>query len=70
MKHVEEGLQLVRKLGKRIEEGKILNTMGLIALEQKEPASAKFYFEQALSIARETFNRGLETKSLNSYNFV
>jgi tetratricopeptide (TPR) repeat protein len=40
--------------------------MGLIALEQKEPANAQVYFEQALSIARETSNRGLETKSLNN----
>jgi tetratricopeptide (TPR) repeat protein len=40
--------------------------MGLIALEQKEPANAQAYFEQALSIARETSNRGLETKSLNN----
>jgi len=66
MQQAEEGIQLVRHLGRRIEEGKILNTMGLIALEQKEPASAKVYFEQALSISRETSNRGLETKSLNN----
>jgi tetratricopeptide (TPR) repeat protein len=66
MQHVEDGLQIVRRLGRRLEEGKILNSMGLIALEQKEPANAKVYFEQALSIARETSNRGLETKSLNN----
>jgi tetratricopeptide (TPR) repeat protein len=66
MQQAEEGLSLVRRIGRRIEEGKILNTLGLIALEQKEPASAQAYFEQALSIARETFNRGLETKSLNN----
>lgn len=66
MQHAEEGLQIVRRLGGRVEEGKILNSMGLIALEQKEPASARAYFEQALSIARETSNRGLETKSLNN----
>ena len=66
MQHAEEGLQIVRRLGRRLEEGKILNSMGLIALEQKEPANAQAYFEQALSIARETSNRGLETKSLNN----
>jgi len=66
MQQAEEGLSLVRRIGKRIEEGKILNTLGLIALEQKEPARAQAYFEQALSIARETFNRGLETKTLNN----
>jgi predicted ATPase/class 3 adenylate cyclase len=66
MRQAEDGLQLVCRLGKRIEEGKILNSMGLIALEQKEPANAQVYFEQALNIARETSNRGLETKSLNN----
>ena len=66
MQHAEKGLQLVRHLGRQLEEGKILNTMGLIALEQKEPTSAQAYFEQALSIARETSNRGLETKTLNN----
>ena len=66
MQQAEEGIRLVRHLRRRIEEGKILNTMGLIALEQKEPASAQVYFEQALSIARETSNRGLETKALNN----
>jgi Tfp pilus assembly protein PilF len=50
----------------RIEEGKILNSMGLIALEQKEPASAQVHFEEALKIARESSNRSLETKSLNN----
>jgi predicted ATPase/class 3 adenylate cyclase len=66
MLQAKEGLLLVRQLGRRIEEGNILNSMGLIALEQKEPKSAQEYFEQALNIARETSNRGLETKSLNN----
>lgn len=66
MQQTNDGLQLMRQLGKRIEEGKILNSMGLISLEQKEPASARTYFEQALNIARETSNRSLETKSLNN----
>ncbi len=66
MQQAEEGLQLVSHLGKRIEEGKILNSMGLIALEQQEPANAQVFFESALDIARETSNRGLETKSLNN----
>jgi tetratricopeptide (TPR) repeat protein len=66
MQHAEDGLQIARRLERRLEEGKILNSMGLIALEQKEPANAQAYFEQALNIARETSNRGLETKSLNN----
>jgi predicted ATPase len=66
MEQAEEGLQLVRRLGKRIEEGRILNSIGLIALEQKNPASAHKYLEEALHIARETSRRGLETKSLNN----
>ena len=66
MQQSQEGLKLVRSLGMRIEEGKILNSMGLISLEQNEPVSAQAYFEEALYIARETSNRGLETKSLNN----
>ena len=41
MQRAEEDLQLVRRLGKRIEEGKILNSIGLIALEQKNPRMLK-----------------------------
>jgi tetratricopeptide (TPR) repeat protein len=66
MQQSQAGLKLVRSLGMRIEEGKILNSMGLIALEQNEPASAQAHFEEALKIARETANRSLETKSLNN----
>jgi predicted ATPase len=66
MQLAQDGLQLVRYLGKRIEEGKILNSIGMIALEQENPASANAYLEDALEIARETSNRGLETKALNN----
>jgi tetratricopeptide (TPR) repeat protein len=66
MEQAKEGLQLVRRLGKRIEEGRILNSIGLIALEQKNPNRAHKYLEAALHIARETSRRGLETKTLNN----
>ena len=66
MQQAQAGLQLVRRLGKRVEEGEILNSIGLIALEQENPKNAHAYLEEALAIARETSNRGLETKSLNN----
>jgi predicted ATPase/class 3 adenylate cyclase len=66
MIQAQEGLDLARRLGKKLEEGNILNSMGLIALELKEQAQARNYFEEALEIARAASNRSLETKSLNN----
>ncbi len=65
-RRAQAGLNLARGAGKRLEEGNILNSMGLIALEQKNPAAAHNYFEQSLMIARETHNHSAELKSLNN----
>jgi len=62
----EEGLGLARHAGKRMQEGYIANSLGLIALEQKDPANARQYLEYALAIARETGVRNLEARSLNN----
>jgi len=74
MKHAMDGLQLARLLGWRVEEGKSLSSMGLIALESKEPGIAKKYLEEAVAIARETKERTLESRALanlaNSAAFV
>lgn len=66
MQRAEATLQIAREAQRQAEEGAALNLMGLIASEQKEPARARRYFEQALSIARERADRALEWKSLSN----
>jgi tetratricopeptide (TPR) repeat protein len=64
MKCAMEGLELARFLGRRVEEGRSLSSMGLIALESKEPGIAQKYLEEAVAIARETKERTLEARSI------
>lgn len=71
--HVDEAMQRARSLLARVrilknrnEECRILNVMGLIAMEQKESSPAKEYFAEGLEIAREVKNRDVEAKVLNN----
>lgn len=66
MRIAQEGVQLARATHDRLREGYLLNAMGLIALEQKEPAAGRGYFEQTLIIAKETGDLNLELKCLNN----
>jgi tetratricopeptide (TPR) repeat protein len=66
MKEAEDGLAIARRSRVRLEEGRILNTMGLIAIEQKETKIAKKCLVEAVNIARELGNLVLEGKSLNN----
>ncbi|HAV77197.1 MAG TPA: hypothetical protein DCX53_07575, partial [Anaerolineae bacterium] len=66
MKRCKSTLEHVRMLRNRVEESRILNIMGLIALEQKEPSPAKRYFSESLEIAREVKNLDIEAKALNN----
>jgi len=66
MKQAGEGLALSRRAGLRLEEGRILNTMGLIALEQKDHSVAQEYLAGATAIARELGDLVLEGKALNN----
>jgi predicted ATPase/class 3 adenylate cyclase len=74
MKYAEDGLRLARGLGRRVEEGRSLSSLGLIALESREPGMAQKYLEDAVAIARETKERTLESRALanlaNSAAFV
>jgi tetratricopeptide (TPR) repeat protein len=63
-KYGADGLDLARRLGRRVDEGRSLSSLGLIALESKEPGLAQAYLEEALSIARETKERTLEARAL------
>jgi tetratricopeptide (TPR) repeat protein len=69
-----DGLELARKSGRRVEVGRSLSSLGLIALESKEPGIAQEYLEEAVAIAHETKERNLESRALvnlaNSAAFV
>jgi tetratricopeptide (TPR) repeat protein len=66
MKVALEGRRLARWYADPIKEGYILNTMALIAIEQKNPAIAYGYLERALVIARSTGDRRLESATLGN----
>jgi tetratricopeptide (TPR) repeat protein len=71
MKVAQEGRQFARLYVDPIKEGYILNAMGLVAIDQKDPAIAHEYLEQALAIARETGHSRLESITLaNLGNFA
>ena len=66
MRVAREGRGLAQGYADPVREGYILNTMGLIAIEQKDPAIAHEYFEQALAIARAQGDRRLESGTLGN----
>ncbi|MEK6256092.1 MAG: tetratricopeptide repeat protein, partial [Chloroflexota bacterium] len=66
VQQVDEGISIAREIGDLRGEGRLLNILGLITLEQKDPTTAKIIFEQALAIARETGERQNEAPPLNS----
>jgi predicted ATPase len=66
MQRAKATLDRVRAMNRRSEESRILNVMGLIAMEQKESSPAREYFVQALKIAREVKNLDVEAKALNN----
>ena len=66
MRIAQEGRQLAQELGDPVKEGYILVSMGLIAIEQKEPNSAQEYLEKALAIAQSTRDRRLESRVLGN----
>lgn len=62
----QAGLEVARQAGFRSEEGALLNGLGLIAIERRDPAAARQYFEQGLKIAREIGHRHLEAQAVNN----
>lgn len=60
------GVRLAGEIGDRVREGYILNAMGLIALEQRQPTTGKEYFNRALAIARQTGDLNLELRCWNN----
>jgi class 3 adenylate cyclase/tetratricopeptide (TPR) repeat protein len=63
---IDEGITIAREISDLKGEGRLLNILGLVTLEQKNPTTAKIFFEQALVIARETGSRQHEGQPLNN----
>ncbi len=71
MRIASNGRRLAQEYGDPVKEGYILVSMGLIAIEQKEPSRAQEYLEKALAIAHQTGDRRLESRAVgNLGNFV
>jgi predicted ATPase/class 3 adenylate cyclase len=66
MQHSKRGLELARAENRRLDEGKMLSSMGLIALEQNNANQADVYLNDSLQIAREIGNLDLEARGLNN----
>jgi tetratricopeptide (TPR) repeat protein len=66
MKTAIEGRRLAQLYRDPVKEGYILNAMGLIAIDQSNPAAGQVYLEQALSLARSTGERRLEGMTLGN----
>jgi len=70
MKIAQNGRQLAQDRGDLAKEGYILISMGLIAIEQRDPSIAQGYFERALAISRETEERRLESRALDNIGYA
>ena len=66
MQRARSTLERQRAAGNRKEEARVLSMMGLIALEQKEPALAEQYLVDALRIAREEKDLSIQARALNN----
>ena len=55
-----------KTVGSRHVEGRILNIMGLITLEQEDPSPAMDYFSEALKIAREYNLKDVESNAIGN----
>jgi tetratricopeptide (TPR) repeat protein len=66
MENAQRALEISRAVRNRKEEGRILTAMGLVALEDKEPSYAQRYLIEAVEIAREIKDLGLEARAVNN----
>ena len=66
MGRANSALEQMRGLGNRKLEAGILNTMGQIALAQKDPTPARKYLVKAMEIANDLNDPNLRSKALNN----
>jgi tetratricopeptide (TPR) repeat protein len=69
MRIAREGRQLALEFADPLNEGYMLVTMGLIAIEQREPTTAHGYLEEALATALQTRDRRLESRALGNLGY-
>ena len=69
MKIAREGRRLAHEYGDVVKEGYILISMGLVAIEQKDPFVAHEYFQAALAIANETKDKRLESRAIANLGY-
>jgi predicted ATPase/class 3 adenylate cyclase len=62
----ETGMNLARQRGDRLSEGRILNLLGLVALDQQNFSTAKTYLKQSLSLFREIDDLRGQSMPLNN----
>lgn len=65
-RQAETGLEQARRHNKRHGESRLLNLLGLIALEQRDPKRAGEVFNQGLEIVRAINDRRIEAQTLNN----
>jgi len=70
MQVAQRGRHLAQSYRDPIREGYILNAMGLVAIEQKDPAIAHGYLEHSLAIASEAGDHRLEYMTLGNLGNV
>jgi class 3 adenylate cyclase/tetratricopeptide (TPR) repeat protein len=69
MKVAQTGRQIAQQYGDSIKEGYILISMGLIAIEQRDPSIAQGFLEAALAISRAASDRRLESRALDNLGY-
>jgi tetratricopeptide (TPR) repeat protein len=69
MKIAKEGRQLAQQYGDLVKEGYILVSMGLIAVEQRDPSFAHKYFQNVWTIAQEAKDKRLESRALGNLGY-
>ena len=69
MNIARDGRRLAQEFDDPVKDGYILISMALIASEQREPAIAHDYFNEALVIAQRTGDRRLESRALGNLGY-
>jgi predicted ATPase/class 3 adenylate cyclase len=66
VQQAETGVSIAHDIGDRRGESSLINTLGLIALEQEEPGEAQEFFERSLAIAREIADLQLQAHATSN----
>ncbi|MFC1996109.1 tetratricopeptide repeat protein [Chloroflexota bacterium] len=66
VRQAEAGISLAQDIGDLRAESTLVNSLGVITLEQGDPRQARDFFERGLTIAHEIGDRKLEAQPLNN----